>query len=307
MFSPLPVCRPALPSDRADVLEFTKFIWDGHDYIKYVWEDWLADPRGLLAVVEYAGHAIALGKVTYAAEGQWWLEGLRVDPRHQGLKLGTRIFEYLDHWWQQNAGGCIRLMTAWDRVQVHHLCERFGWRKIGEVKAWEAPATQGDHSFVPVPESDVPEALRFAFAHLDYCWQLADVGWVFAMPDEPMLVDQARRGRLYRSLTPDFRSLSENDAASRSPERLRKSPAIVGFWDEWDEGDGERALGISFLACSPDSLTATLPDLRRLAGALGYASIRWHAPFRGDAEAALIATGFESMLPGSAFLFGKDG
>jgi hypothetical protein len=90
--SPVPVCRPALPLDKADVLEFTKFIWDGHDYIRYVWDDWLADPRGILAVVEYGGHAVGLGKVSYVAQGQWWLEGLRVDPRYQGLKIGSLVF-----------------------------------------------------------------------------------------------------------------------------------------------------------------------------------------------------------------------
>src|SRR5690242_14867206 len=62
-FSPQVVCRPALPSDAPAVLEFTKFIWGGHDYIKYVWDDWLADPHGILAVAEYAGRAVALGKV----------------------------------------------------------------------------------------------------------------------------------------------------------------------------------------------------------------------------------------------------
>lgn len=31
--SPLPAIRPALPRDIADMAEFTKSIWDGHDYV----------------------------------------------------------------------------------------------------------------------------------------------------------------------------------------------------------------------------------------------------------------------------------
>src|SRR5512140_1085345 len=136
--SPVPVCRPALPSDRADVLEFTKFIWDGHDYIHYVWDEWLADPNGLLAVIQYGGHAVALGKASLISEGQWWLEGLRVDPKYQGLKLSSRMFEYLDDWWKEHRGGAIRLMTSSERVQVHHLCARLGYQKIGEVRSYVA-------------------------------------------------------------------------------------------------------------------------------------------------------------------------
>ena len=37
---PVAVCRPALPSDKADVMEFTSFIWEGRDCIKYVWDEW---------------------------------------------------------------------------------------------------------------------------------------------------------------------------------------------------------------------------------------------------------------------------
>ena len=44
LFFPVVVCRPALPRDTADVLEFSKFIWNGHDYVKYVWDEWLNDP-----------------------------------------------------------------------------------------------------------------------------------------------------------------------------------------------------------------------------------------------------------------------
>src|SRR5512146_635039 len=178
--SPQVVCRPALPSDRGDVLEFTRHIWEGHDYIQYVWDDWLADPRGLLAVAQYGHDAVALGKASYVAESQWWLEGLRVDPNYQGLKISSRMFEYLDNWWQHHAGGAIRLMTSSERVQVHHLCARLGYDKIGEVRAYVAPALEGEpHGFQPVAEAGVDDALHFASVHLGYCPGLADLGWKF--------------------------------------------------------------------------------------------------------------------------------
>ena len=60
--SPVVVCRPALPRDTADVLEFIKFIWNGHDYVKYVWDEWFNDPDGILVAAEYEGHCVGIAK-----------------------------------------------------------------------------------------------------------------------------------------------------------------------------------------------------------------------------------------------------
>lgn len=196
--SPQVVCRPALPSDRADVLEFTKLIWEGHDYIRFVWDDWLADPRGLPAVAEYAGHAVALGKATHIAEHQWWLEGLRVDPKFQGRKISSHMFEYLDDWWQQHGVGECRLMTSSERVQVHHLCARLGWEKIGEVRAYKASplATRAGegHRFRGVDSAEIADAVEFASINLDYCAGLVDLGWQFAVPDQAILEEEREEG-----------------------------------------------------------------------------------------------------------------
>ena len=83
--SPIVVCRPALPRDTADVLEFTKFTWEDGDYIRYVWADWLADSQGFLVAAEYGGHCVGIAKISLSAPGQWWLEGLRVNPKYHDI------------------------------------------------------------------------------------------------------------------------------------------------------------------------------------------------------------------------------
>ena len=281
--SPAVVCRPALPGDKADVLEFTKFIWDGHDYIKYVWDDWLSDPQGLLAVAEYGGRAVALGKASYVAPGQWWLEGLRVDPQFQGLKIASHIFEYLEDWRSEHAGGAFRLMTSSDRVQVHHLCERLGWLKVGDVKSYRAAPTPGTgEAFQPVAQNDVTRALSFASANLAYSGGLINSSWKFAAPDEFTLLEKIRQNQL---------------------SWWRGRAGLLAWWD--DEDDGETILGVGFIACPMESLEAMLVDIRRLAGGLGFSSVLWQAPVRADVESALKAAGFLSRWDGSAFLFEK--
>jgi hypothetical protein len=58
------ICRPALPKDTGAVLEFTRHIWEGEDYIPEVWSEWLADHQGLLATAEYSGSVAGLCKLS---------------------------------------------------------------------------------------------------------------------------------------------------------------------------------------------------------------------------------------------------
>ena len=283
--TPAIVCRPALPSDKPAVLEFTKFIWDGHDYIKYVWDDWLADPLGLFAVAEYHGRAVALGKATFVASGQWWLEGLRVDPQLQGFKIGSHIFKYLDDWQSMQAPGTFRLMTSWERVQVQHLCDRFGWRKIGEVKSYMAHPISGPaETLRPVSQDEVQSALAFASAHLDHSSGLMNLNWKFAAPDEPTLADMARQRRLYW---------------------WRGGQALLACWQEEDEDEDEQLLGVGLIAGPMQSLAAILTDVRHLVHQLGRSSVLWQAPVMHSVETALDAAGYDLKWDGSAYLYEK--
>ncbi len=288
--SPQVLLRRAIARDKADVLEFTKFIWEGHDYIAYVWDDWYMDPQGFLVVAEYAGHAVGLGKVSRVSKGQWWLEGLRVDPNYRGLKIGSRIHEYLQDWWEQYGGGTIRLMTSWERVEVHHLCERFGWQKVGEVRAHIAPPLEENlQALLAVEENELDAALRFARAHLDYANGLADLDWQDAAIDEEILRDECSQGNLFW-----WRG---------QPSEAGEPAGLVGAW-EGDE-DGQPFLGIGFMACDVADLAEMLRDVRRLAAQRRLANVNWHAPARPDVDAALQEAGLVSRWDGSAYLFEK--
>jgi GNAT superfamily N-acetyltransferase len=303
--APQVVCRPALPSDTEDVLEFTKFIWEGHDYIQYVWHDWLADPNGLLAAAVYGPHTVGIGKVTLLSPGQWWLEGLRVDPKVQGLKIGSHLHEYLDRWWREHGDGTLRLMTSSERVQVHHLSERTGYRKVGEVWSYRSPAavlTRPEATELSEPESrasrpspagprhafelvtldDIAAAVKFTSGHLAGSHNLLDLGWRFTAPDEATLATLVHAQRLYWW---DGRS------------------GLAGFWEDDDEAG--RVLAISFVACEASRLIDLLADVPRLAAQNGYVSALWLAPHDRALESALLSAGFSSEWDHSGFLYEK--
>jgi CBS domain-containing protein len=61
LFNPdLVLCRPALQKDTDDMLELCSHIWEGGDYIPSVWDEWMADPEGLLGVAEMDGRVVGI-------------------------------------------------------------------------------------------------------------------------------------------------------------------------------------------------------------------------------------------------------
>jgi len=106
------VCRPARESDTKGVLELTRLIWDGGDYIPSIWKEWLQDKEGRLTVAEWEGRVIGLGKLTRLSPEDWWLEGLRTHPDFEGRGIATQVFYDLLAAWNNEERGKIRLATS---------------------------------------------------------------------------------------------------------------------------------------------------------------------------------------------------
>jgi len=49
-----------LAQDTPAMLEITRTIWDGQDYVPYEWDRWLHDASGCLAVAELSGRVVGL-------------------------------------------------------------------------------------------------------------------------------------------------------------------------------------------------------------------------------------------------------
>jgi GNAT superfamily N-acetyltransferase len=283
--SPRIVCRPALPSDRADVFEFTKFIWDGHDYIRYVWDEWLADPEGILAVAEYGGHCVGLAKISLSAPGQWWFQGLRVDPNFQGLKIGSHIHEYIDAWWLEHGDGVARLMTASFRLKVQHLCERLGYAKVLEVKELETSALdEACTSFQPVNADEIHAALRHTQESpvMALSSGFLDLGWDALQPTEMVIATIQQQGMAFW---------------------WRNGKGLLLAWD--DENEDGKVLGLGLPACALESLPEMLLDIRRLAAQMGRVGVFWIAPLKPETLSAAEVAGYLHHREHSGYLYEK--
>lgn len=70
--------RPMRPADRERVMEICRDVWDGHDYIPRVFDEWLADAGAAFQAGEVDGVVVGLQRLRPYAPGLIWYEGLRV-------------------------------------------------------------------------------------------------------------------------------------------------------------------------------------------------------------------------------------
>ena len=283
------LCRPARPSDTADVIELTRTIWEGSDYVPHVWQEWLDDPQGLLAVAEYQGRVLGLVKLSQFSEQDWWMQGMRVHPDYQGHGIASQLHEFLLKFWMERGGGTVRLATSSKRLPVHHLCEKLGFDKIGERSFFVAPAipsTPIPEAFTPLLPGEIQAAIDLTLHSplLTFSDGLIDLGWEY-VPPRPVYLDNAvQQGKAWW---------------------WQEHTGLVAAWEDWEEED-ERWLALQFAACPFESTVACLEDCRRLAGALGYPRLGWMAPLHPLWLPLLEKAGFQNDWDHSLYVFARD-
>jgi GNAT superfamily N-acetyltransferase len=279
------VCRPARESDTPDMLELTRTIWDGDDYVPQVWAEWLADAQGQLAVAEWQGRVVGLGKLTRLSAIDWWLEGLRTHPDLEGRGIAARLHEHLLGLWLETGSGALRLATGSFRLPVQHLCERTGVEKMGEFSAFSAPAlAEAVEGFLPLPNTELAEALEMAVKSesLAFSNGLMDLSWRWASPSQPFLAEAAGQGKAWWW-------------------RDRQGLLVLTEGDE----DGQTFPLIELLACAEADILVLLEDYRRLARSLGYAKANWGAPLHPSLLPLLEAAGFRREWDAAIFIYAK--
>jgi len=327
-FPPLTViCRPARTSDTGDVLELTRTIWDGHDYVPDAWDGWLADPQGLLAVAEYQGRVLGLGKLTRLSDDDWWLEGLRVHPEYQGRGVASQLNDYLLAHWLRTGKGALRLATSSERVQVHHMCQRNRFTKVAEF-TWYAAPSLIDWGQLTTSQSLTPETSLDPAGYLDISNSTAPVGELPApvgkIPDNifrallsqeiPQAVAFAQQSpslALSNGLMGLFWRWASPKEAFFVPEVERqrawwwqKGKGLLVTGDDEDDNGNPTAI-IKLLACSLEDMPLCLNDFRRLSAVLGFSIAGWLAPMQPEVLPLLEIAGFHRDWENSLYLFEK--
>jgi GNAT superfamily N-acetyltransferase len=265
------VCRPALLKDTADMLELTRHIWEGNDYLPQVWSDWLADSEGFLAVAEFNGRVVGISMLECFQPGEWYLAGLRVHPEMEGHRIAGRLHEYmLEYWYRHHGRGVIRLATH--NPKVKHLCERTGFHCIGEFTIFVSPSLpETVETFTPLLADQVDQALKLTYSSPVFDWhaRLYGHGWSWCDPQPKYIVEAIEKGRAW----------------------LWQDGLGVLVTEE-DSNEAGSVPVISLLGCPEKNLTDLLLDYRRLAGMQGNKQASWVASLHPELQPYLLEAGF---------------
>ncbi len=88
--------RPVRPADKDRIIAFTFNTWGDNedDYIKDVFDDWLADPRGEFTAAVIDDQVVGIAKLTDMGNDEWWFEGLRIDPAYRRQGIAASLSRY---------------------------------------------------------------------------------------------------------------------------------------------------------------------------------------------------------------------
>jgi predicted PurR-regulated permease PerM/GNAT superfamily N-acetyltransferase len=275
--------RPAWESDRGDVMDLSAQMWEGHDYIPRVWSQWLADREGALLAAEVDGRAVGIGKLTSLGSGEWWLEGLRVHPDYQGLKIGSRIFENLVDTWKHRGGGTVRLAASSERIPIHHLCDRLGFRRMEACLVMSAPpADRGDCDFKPVTGAEAEEVVALS-RNPATAWGapgLVNNGWQWSMLTEDRVIGFVRRQRAWWG--------------------RNRSSALMAYDTEFEE---QSSLEVATVIAPLKQLAPLLGQVRVLARRLNAERVAWVMPNFPQVEKAAKRAGFLPLWDAQLWIF----
>jgi GNAT superfamily N-acetyltransferase len=178
--------RPARPSDKPRVLEICRKTWKGWDYVPLFFDRWVRE-RGFW-IGEFRSRVVGFGKATKLSKEEWWLEGLRMDPKFRSRGFGTKLSFRILHEAFRVRPAFLRLATADVNSESIRIIEKMGFRRFFTTKYYVGEDIRTE--FGPVPRLTRPGA-RQAYDFLVRSEELAAshgiLGWTW----------------LFRNLTPE--------------------------------------------------------------------------------------------------------
>ncbi|HVC75523.1 MAG TPA: GNAT family N-acetyltransferase [Candidatus Micrarchaeaceae archaeon] len=136
--------RPVRPADRERVIELCRDIWDGHDYVPRVFDDWVSDSASAFQAVEVDGVVVGLQRLRPYASGLLWYEGLRVASSHRRQGLARHMLLAAVAQAREQDFREIRLATG--NPAAAKLFDEVGFVRLQDNRWWKGFRVEGGES-----------------------------------------------------------------------------------------------------------------------------------------------------------------
>ena len=271
--------RPVRPADRDRVVELTRDVWNGHDYVPRVFDDWVSDAGAAFQALELDGMVVGLQRLRPYGPGLVWYEGLRVASTHRRQGLARTMLRSAIAEAREQGFRVMRLATG--NPTAAALFEELGFLRVQDDRWWRGIRVEGGES-ARIPDPAEAEKL----------WKVIAVS--------PGI-------ELWGGVTADYNGAHDLGPAelARLAETgmLRAGPggrAIAGLREPW--GDN---LAVAFVAGKGGALRELLMALRFEADADGLDDVTIALPREHPAADDLRASGYDfANDDDSSFIYG---
>jgi ribosomal protein S18 acetylase RimI-like enzyme len=152
--------RKIRASDKADILEISSKVWEGHDYLPYVLDKWLADPKCYTYGVQADERIVAVGNLRLVdARRTGWMEGLRVHPDYRRKGYADMLTQHFVELGSTLKVRQLRYSTGDDNRASLRLAKKAGFVRLLKMDAFwfENPILKPAYILKRVTEATPPE------------------------------------------------------------------------------------------------------------------------------------------------------
>jgi GNAT superfamily N-acetyltransferase len=189
--------RPMTTADKPALLRVSARIWEGHDYVPLFFDRWVRDGGFWAGVLR--GRLVGYGKATELAPGEWWLEGLRVDPDCRKHGIGKELSRQVLQRTLEKRPASLRLATAdVNHESVHIIRQVMGLKPYVQYRFYRGAPKKPR----PGPRLAVPRTAE-AFDYLRHSEELAasrgllQSTWLFRGLDRRYMAELVRRDHVF--------------------------------------------------------------------------------------------------------------
>ena len=110
-------------SDLPDIIEITKDIWEGNDYLPKRIGEFLTDPHSHPCVIELDNKVISVGNMRFINDDIVWLEALRTHPEYRAKGLAKTLTSELFKLGKSMGAKQAWLMTSQSNMATQKILE----------------------------------------------------------------------------------------------------------------------------------------------------------------------------------------
>jgi len=193
--------RPMTKADKPALLRISARIWEGHDYVPLFFDRWVKE--GGFWAAELRRRLVGYGKATQLSPGEWWLEGLRVDPGCRKQGVGKELSRQVVYRTLERRPVSLRLATADVNHESIHIIETvMGFRPYAQYRFFLGEPTK-PRPGPPLVVPTVAQAFDFVkrSSELAASRGLIQYTWLFRNLDRRYMLELIRCGYVFGSRT----------------------------------------------------------------------------------------------------------